>query len=383
MHIAGGLYRELCQVPAWNAVFGSGGRAAAALSALSPNSTLHTYSDDLQSHSLTWLNELGIEMRISTRPSPIVFAYFHPLSRPHIQPPRDEISRQPSIKVSGDTVLRFGFLEGDAVVDANCAVYDPQTWHRPESFGANGSIAGKLAIVLNELELRSTTGLNDLHTAAFHLIEKQCAEVVIAKGGIRGAIVFERNGRATHIPAYRSTRVFKIGTGDVFSAIFAHYWAEKEMSAVEAAHLASRSVAAYCSTSRLPLSDDTCLNQDPIKFVAPGMVLLEGTVETLGQRYTMEEARFVLHELGVEVSCPVLNDVIDATPTAILVIADGLDEEALINVLRAKAAGAPVVVLREGGAKAVAVKIEGGEISVTDDFSSAIYFAAWAAAEHA
>ena len=43
MEIAGGVYRELCCIPKWDAIFGSGGRAAAAVASLSPDSVLHTY----------------------------------------------------------------------------------------------------------------------------------------------------------------------------------------------------------------------------------------------------------------------------------------------------------------------------------------------------
>ncbi|MGA9671374.1 MAG: hypothetical protein WBQ94_19335 [Terracidiphilus sp.] len=48
MHIVGGFYREICYIPPWNAVFGSGGRAAAAVSRLSPGSVLHTYAEDFE-----------------------------------------------------------------------------------------------------------------------------------------------------------------------------------------------------------------------------------------------------------------------------------------------------------------------------------------------
>lgn len=380
MHIVGGLYREQCCVPAWDALFGSGGRASAAVSTLSPGSVLHTYAEDFDCEGVASLKKLGIEMRLSPRPSAIVFAYFHPLSRPHIQPPPDEIEPQPEIQVSGDAVLRFGFLEGDAIVDARRAVYDPQTWRNPAPFGANGSVAKELAIVLNELELRSATGLIDLNSAASHLMEHQRAEVVVVKGGIRGATVFERGGRAFSVPAYRSSRVFKIGTGDVFSAIFAHYWAEKGLQAVDAADIASRSVASYCSTGRLPLTDDELRHRVPIKFKAPGLVLLEGAVDTLGQRYTMEEARFVLRELGVEVFCPALDATLSPTAKAVIVLTEGLGGNAAKHI-RTKAAGLPVVVLQEGGVQELDVFADGNDVTIIDDFTSALYFAAWAASE--
>jgi hypothetical protein len=362
-------------------VFGSGGRAAAAVSALSPSSTLHTYLEDFESSGAISLRELGIELRLSPRPTSIVIAYFHPLSRPHIQPPRGEIARQSAIQVSGDAVLRFGFLEGDAVVDARRAVYDPQTWRDPTPFGANGSVAGELAIVLNELELRSAAGLDDLSSAASLLMERQGAAVIIAKRGTRGAMVYERGGRATHVPAYRSPRVFKIGTGDVFSAIFAHRWAETGLPAVEAADVASRSVAAYCCVGRLPLEIDALCNQVPVMSATPGTVLVEGLVDTIGQRYTMEEARFALRELGVDVASPALDGTSKTTAAAMLVLADGLGNEVTTHIRRAKADGIPIVILCEGGARAYHATVDEVGVTVTDDFTSALYFVAWAAAE--
>lgn len=383
MQIAGGLYRELCLVPAWNTMYGSGGRAAAAVSVLSPGSTLHAYAEDFESSRITSLKELGIEMRLYPRPTAVAFAYFHSLSRPHIEPPPDQIGHQPTIQVSGDAVLRFGFLEGDAVIDARRAVYDPQTWRAPAPFGENGSVAGQLAIVLNELELRSAAGLNDLSSAASCLMESQGATVIVAKGGARGAMVFERGGRSAHVPAYRSSRVFKIGTGDVFSAIFAHHWAEMELPAVEAAEFASRSVAAYCSTSRLPLAENALLNQVPVISVTQGKVALEGSVDTIGQRYTMEEAQFVLRELGVEVTSSALDETSSTAAAAILVLAHGLGNETAEQVRRASAAGTPIVVLCEGDARAFGTLLDYPNVTVTNDFVSALYFAAWAAAESA
>lgn len=380
MHIVGGFYREQCCIPAWDAMFGSGGRAATAVSTLSPGSVLHAYVEDFESKGIASIKKLGIVMRLSQRPTPIVFAYFHPLSRPHIQPPPDEIERQPIIHVSGDAVLRFGFLEGDAIVDARRAVYDPQTWRNPVSFGANGSVARELAIVLNELELRSATGLDDPKLAALHLMEHQGAEVVVVKRGIRGATVFERGGRTFTVPVYRSSRVFKIGTGDVFSAIFAHYWGEKKMPPGDAADIASRSVAAYCSVGHLPLADEEIFHRVPINFIAPGSVILEGAVDTLGQRYTMEEARFILSDLGVEVFCPALGGAMNPTAKAVLVLADGLDDEAAKDI-RARFPVTPIVVLQESALKQMKTLVDGANVIVIDDFTSALYFAAWAAAE--
>lgn len=379
MHIVGGLYRELCLIPPWDIVLGSGGRAAAVISMLSPGSILYTYVEDFDNEGVASLKKLGIEIFLYPRPTAIVFSYFHPLSRPHIQPSPDEIEPLPKIQVSGNAVLRFGFLEGDAVVEAYRAVYDPQTWRNPAPFNENGSVAEELAIVLNELELRSSTGLDNINLAASYLMEYQNTAAVVVKAGIRGATVYERGGRFTHIPAYRSSRVFKIGTGDVFSAIFAHYWAENGLSAIDAADIASRSVAAYCSTGLLPLANEEIHHLESIKFTESSSVQIEGVVDTIGQRYTMEEARFILRELGVQVFCPVLGDFLNSVTKAVLVLADGLDDEAVKQIC-AKAIGIPIVVLRESKVHATNTLTDGDNITVTDDFSSALYFVAWAAA---
>ena len=166
MQIAGGLYRELCETPKWNAQFGSGGRAAAAVSALSPGSTLHTYARDESSPGADELSDLGVRLSRTHSDIAIAFAYFHPLSQPHIEPRPGSFPQQPPIHVSGDVVLRFGFLEGSAIVHAVRAIYDPQTAVRPEPFGANGSTAKRLALVMNELELCRYAGCTDLATAA-------------------------------------------------------------------------------------------------------------------------------------------------------------------------------------------------------------------------
>ena len=380
MNIVGGFYREQCCMPAWDAVFGSGGRSAAAICKLSPGSIFHTYSDDFNSDGITLLKKLGIKINLYPRPTPIVFSYFHPLSRPFIQPPLTEIEPLPQIHVDGDAVLRFGFLEGDAIVEARRAVYDPQTLSNPASFGANGSLANELAIVLNELELRSATGIEAIDLAAWNIIEHQNAAVVVVKRGIRGAAVYERGGKAVHIPTYRSSRIFKIGTGDIFSAVFAYYWAEKQLPAIDAADIASRSVAAYCSSVKLPLEIDGLANFAPIQCKSSGSVLIEGEVDTIGRRYTMEEAQFVLKDLGIDVFCPALGCQITLAANAVLILADGLDNLAAERILN-KIVGKPIVVLRESRIQSSDIFSSRSDIVVVDDFSSALYFIAWAATE--
>lgn len=185
-------------------------------------------------------------------------------------------------------------------------------------------------------------------------------------------------GLSTSIPAYRSSRVFKIGTGDVFSAIFAHYWAEKKLNAVDASELASRSVSAYCDSGRLPVPDEELRNLKPIIYGSPGPVLIEGKIKTIGQRYTIEEAKFILRELGVDVFCPALETINNFTPKAVLILADGVDAKT-VNHMCSNNAGIPVVVLQEDNLHSKTLLSGKKNVIMTSDFTTSLYFTAWAA----
>ncbi len=381
MEVAGGLYRELCDSPAWDAQYGSGGRAAAAISSLSTGITLHTYVFDEHSEGMSHLQALGINIKGYPTTEEIVFAYFHPLSRPHIEPPVSLIKQLPPLKVSGDTVLRFGFLEGDAIINANRAIYDPQTSRLPQPFSANGSQAKELALVLNESELSSAADTLDIDAGAVKLMREQDASVVIVKAGTRGATVYERNGIRHHVPAYRSKSVFKIGTGDVFSSIFAFHWGESGRSAGDAADLASRAVASYCSTRQLPVSTWSAEKLLPINTSIPKLILLEGSISTIGRRYTLEEARFRLEELGASVICPALGtgkkSFSQSDIGAVLLIMDGVLPEKINSTLKSYAL--PLTVLAEDSLNNIFTGAESSSFTITDDFSSALYFAVWSA----
>lgn len=379
MHIAGGLYKETCLVPNWNAEYGSGGRAAMAVAGLTPHTVLHTYAPSLGSSGQDALERIGVELRLRPSSHDIAFAYFHPLSIPHIEPRRSVVARHAPIELTGEAVLRFGFLEGEAIVQANRAVYDPQTSTNPATFADNGSSADELALVLNEAEALALSGRCNIREAAIALLDPGGANVVVVKGGARGALVMERGGATTEIPAYRSERVFKIGTGDVFSSVFALEWAERKQPAFLAADRASLSVAAYCAKGILPLTADALRPREPVTLGETPVVLLDGAIDTIGRRFVMEEARSSLLELGARVVCPALDEAPAINPASImsaLVIGEGLEGGLRPRLQELESTEIPVVLLDELRATGTPEKYR---LRVIDDFTSAIYFALWAA----
>jgi hypothetical protein len=87
----------------------------------------------------------------------------------------------------------------------------------------------------------------------------------------------------------------------------------------------------------------------------------------------------------VEVVSPTLDRSSNTTAAAaaVLVLADGLGDAAVEQIQRAKGDQTPIVILCEGGARTIGTPIDGDDVTATDDFVSALYFAAWAAAERA
>jgi hypothetical protein len=226
MIVAGGSYREICLVPRWHRLFGSGGRAAISISSRSKEVELCTYAggglaDDVK---LT-MQSFGIATKIKRIKEDITFSYFHPLSTAARSP--ESLRPNGSLKADANTVLRFGFVEGDAIVRANYAVYDPQGGPPLERFEKNGSKTHHLAYVLNVNELLELVQASTVKEAAQRLLHG-VTEVVVVKRGPQGVSVYQAGGSHL-VPAYKSERVFKIGSGDVFSAIFAYEWGENRL----------------------------------------------------------------------------------------------------------------------------------------------------------
>ncbi|WP_161494844.1 carbohydrate kinase family protein [Bradyrhizobium canariense] len=266
--------------------------------------------------------------------------------------------------------MRFGFMEGDAIVDAEQAVYDPQSW-APTHFRGNGSRAERLAIVLNQAELRELGRSTDMDKAAQHVLREDRAEVVIVKCGARGAWIYGSDTKPQFVPAFRSKRVFKIGTGDIFSAVFAYHWCERGQTALEAATAASQAVSVYAETKSFAIA---CSQREPVQSINSKIAVASfGT--TLADHWLREEARSALLGLGtelVDVPTGVSKRVLEAD--AVLILADGNRQSALTFAKGLKSTGLPIVAFSQ---KSDVSRLASQGIFVTDDFATAIYSTIW------
>lgn len=389
MIVAGGSYLEICMRPDWRRLFGSGLRAACAIGPLSPNTILHTYGFKDWAADIVH-SAAAFRCRALIRPidDAISFSYEHPLSIPGLHPSAP--IRLPPLDVEGEVVLRFGFVEGDAVVSSKRAVYDPQSASGGPPFGANGSKADHIAVVLNEDEA-AASGF-DGQCGYGDLLDVHGAEVAVIKRGPRGASVHARDGSVSHISAYRSDNIFKIGSGDVFSAAFALYWGERGIDAAAAADMASRSVARFVDGHTLPLEEvGTESVGRPANFNGSGPVYLAGPFFDLGQQWLIEEARRTIKRFGIDVFSP-LHDVGTGLSSAeianadlkglrsctkVFAIMNGMDPGTVFEVGYAAALGIPVVALIERSEQEHLTMIEGSGCEVASDFTSAIYRLFW------
>lgn len=400
IHVVGGVYRESCVHPHWNDIFGSGGRAALAIASMGAEVVLHSYMDDQASAVLSekgiWLDSF---MMAPTKMEGIVgFTYLHDLAIPTIS----GIGRgkHAPLTLREDRVVRFGMLEGDAIVHAEWAVYDPQNVREGRPFGANGSTAKHLALVLNSWEAAHMAGMPGAHPSksAPVLAAQQGAEVVVVKMGPQGAFVWT-SSCTTQVPAYRTTRVWKIGSGDCFVAHFANAWMQDGKSAAEASAIASRATAYYAETQGLPTQSALAAHTPaPIELSAGYLagelrqVYLAGPFFDLSQVWMIEQAKTNLEEMGLKVFSPYhdiglgsADDVVAKDLEAIesshlvLAITDGLDPGTIYEIGYARARGKPVVVYTERHQGEGMKMMEGSGCTLCHDYTSAVYSTLWEA----
>lgn len=399
LSVVGSTYLEKCHFPEWNELYGSGLRSACLAKGLGATPILHTFvgrEDEVGLRAKTQAEGVELGM-VSLIPETISFSYMHGFSTPLIRPPQDIYGawNPPNLEVEAASVLRFGFLEGTAVVSGERVVYDPQNPHAPEGYRANGSQANELAIVCNASEGRRLTNERDAEKIVATLAARESAAVIVLKCGSRGACVFSNRG-VEWVPCFKTNSVWPIGSGDVFAAAFATFWAAGRADALEAARLASRCTAEYCETKNLRGIDVSALPERPEVTVRSfaKLVYLAGPFFSMAQIWQIGEARAALREQGFRVFSP-LHDVgrgpakfvypkdIEGIEKADLVYAvvDGLDAGTLYEIGYAKALGKPVVAFVQNEKAEDLKMLDGSGCVIENDFVTSIYKTSWLSAE--
>ena len=271
----------------------------------------------------------------------------------------------------------------------------------PHPFDKWGSTAEEVAYVLNTLELRMLTGEQDVDKGARALLERRAVKLVLVKSGALGARLYS-GAKVEYIPAHSTEHVWPIGSGDVFAAVFACYWGDRQCDPKEAAMWASRAAAVYCDTRQLPLQASDVEKQSsrlaelqPRRRPSESRIYIAGPFFTMAQLWFVNEIRRILQSSSYGVFSPYhdvglgdANDVVEPDILgiegcdAMFAICDGVDTGTFFEVGYATKAGIPVVALAEQAGEEALKMLSGTGCRVHRDLPTAIYQVQWAALTH-
>ena len=400
MIIVGGTYDEICFEPRWEEKLGSGLRACRAINKVNPRQDIqfYTFGNDNTKLYLNQVQSVFQKIRSEVIPidKSITFYYDHPLITPRIFPRLDTVDKSNNyIKVTGDDILYFGLIEGNASVKGKRVVYDPQSPSNPLLFSQTQSSAEKLAIVVNLGEARKMTETHDLDKIKSFFLLKENVDVLVIKMGAKGALVIDRlSEEETLIPVYKTPLVWPIGSGDVFASIFAYYWFEG-MTSKDAAKQASFLAAQYCTTKNFDFYADMNLEPLMIKHYPQGKVYLAGPFFTYAERWLIDQIRSALIGIGLSVFSPwhdighgiasdvVIKDLAGLEESKLVfAVIDGLDSGTLFEVGYAVKKNIPVIAYVENETKESIKMLEGTGCILEKDLTTAIYKSFWLLSEN-
>jgi len=397
LSVVGGTYHEVCVDPETDDLYGSALRGAAALGERDFKVELISCIAEKDFATVTSVcDTFGIAPQFTFIDETVTFLYYHPLSSPDaIGTVLDGIPIQlPDF--SSDIILYYGMIEARVAVHGNYVVYDPQN-HIP--FSATGSTAKHLSLVLNKNEACLLSGADDntsLDIVGRSLLTSQKADVVVIKNGSKGAVIVEKDNYK-EIPVYQTHSVWPIGSGDVFSAVFAWQWAIEHSSPYDAAIIASRYTATYCQSKLLPLPSSPENLLAITTRTSSKKIYLAGPFFTMSQRWLINEFRTSLTDFGNEVFSPYhevgvvqLQDIKSGSiPIAekdlkglrqadlILAILCDSDPGTLFEIGYAKAIGKEVIIFSENIKEADLLMLYGTQCTIISDFSTAVFMASW------
>ena len=404
MYITGGTYLEHIDFYGFKNIYGSAVRAAAATANISDEDvslvtcSADRYSGTLRSHKDAYGFNLAIQETIDQA---IGFWYYHGLDDGELIGFSDtELECILSVSDAA-AVLRFGMVEGTAVVSGERVVYDPQSLD-PEPFHANGSEADDLALVLNEAEAEAWSGSSGTRKSGNKLLQYPDVETVVIKRGPKGVMVFT-DTQTQLVPSYRTDYVWPVGSGDVFSGVFAYYWAVEGEDPVSAANKASVAAAYFCDTRILPIpkcpaSENHFTGEKlstPVNGSSRSQIYIASPFFTLGQRWLVNETRRSLLDMGIDVFSPV-HDVGSAqeiskpeeiassdlkglrSSDAVLALIDENDSGTHIEIGYARNEDIPVVAYAHQIDERHRTMMEGTGCRIFNHFPTAVYQAVWA-----
>ncbi|KRF21037.1 hypothetical protein ASG90_01065 [Nocardioides sp. Soil797] len=374
--------------PKIDAVRGSGLRAAALLTSLGNSTTFHTCIDRASKETGAALfDAFGLrDVELADRPDPVTFRYDTPVSAARW----GFAGEIDTIRVSAAWIVAFGMIDATWVVDGGLVVLDPQ--HGDLSALLASVTAQSIAVVLNAHEATRLTGMPPIE-AGTSLLDESGVEVVVVKQGALGGLVFTASGTDTYGPI-PTPSIRTIGSGDAFTAGFAHAWFQDPADPLAAAQMGARVAAAHSLTD-VPQVSPATLEALPEPLSHPGekqpTIYLAAPFFSTAERLLVEMVRDALLDAGLQVFSP-LHDVgtggdevaaadLDGLTRsdAVLALLDAGDPGTVFETGWATRADIPVVGFTEHPDAHEWTMLRGTGTPLSSDLTSAIHLAAWAA----
>lgn len=393
MIVVGGTYHESVEVGGYSEDLGGSAFRAARL--LGQENALVTAVEPQMTEILAGACEtLRLDLNNVGRDRAVGFHYLAPFVEPTLAGKGAALSA--GLAVTGQSVLVFGIVEdGERRVSADMLVYDPQSVDdRSFEFLANVEV-GRLAICANRSEIMALGCQPTLESSAIAVLNLTGAEVVVAKAGALGALIVSP-GSIEWIGAVPSSTVRKVGTGDVFSATFAHAWTHG-VPALGASRFASASTAAWANGDFDVLPSgalEVASAAGPLATeVRTGgrrpRIYLAAPFFTIAELWLVAQCRSFLIDAGADVFSPYHDvglggagvAVLDleglASCDAVFAILDGWDAGTLFETGWSTLRGIPVVAVSSIPDGIASTMLVGTGAEVHSDFVTAMYRAIW------
>jgi nucleoside 2-deoxyribosyltransferase len=392
LSIIGGTYLEFCHDPYTEGLWGSAMRAACGLSNKGFNIKLSTCigKGELEIAKNT-CETFRIIPSFTLIEETVQWEYYHPLSSP-VANSSLALERKNTLTVTDEIILCFGMEESDVQVNGNYVVYDPQN---DISFRSTGSSAKHLAIVLNSQQAKLIANINDddFERIGYAILKQEGAEVVVIKDGPHGGSAITSK-ETIQFPIFEANNIWPIGSGDIFSAVFAWKWAIEKTTIQDSVYLASQFTAHYCESQIIPLENNSSRKPIPSRKLDK-RVYLAGPFFNISERWLINEAREALIKFGNIVFSPyhdvgpishysntneienVIAKDLEAIDNSDVVFAilNGADPGTIFEIGYAISKGKEIIILAENINPINMVMFQGTNCFITSDLSTAIYVA--------
>lgn len=399
LSVLGGVYHEYCFSPVWNDIYGSGLRAAMAIRSKKGDTEFLTIYSDNHPHTKLieyYSKSFGFGVRrIANEDEPIYFDYMNPIEAPVCSFTSKSTNSVPHIRAK--LLLKFGMMECAVQTNSDKVVYDPQNPDHPVLFHQDGSHANQVVYVLNQGEAQKITGKKDLEDCSEHLLMQPNVVCCIIKCGFYGAYVSTTTAKKW-VPVYQSDNIWLIGSGDIFSAIFAYHWLSGETDFFRIANIASYSTAQYSNNKSLNFSTVNYSNLTAFKPLpeTSGSHISSYKIYLASPFFNSTQYSYLLkilnilkkydlnvfspfHEIGVGDPLTIAEKDLKALKDSDLVLAllDDLDPGTIFEIGFARAREIQVMILSESLDEANSTMFIGSGCELYNDIATLLYKLIW------